>query len=527
MRTPLRAALAGVVATLVLFSAADLIARAFGPPSAPLLALGQTIIPLAPAGLIKPVIDLLGHNDKLFLILTTGLGALVLGGLIGRLAFRRLRMATVLLSAAGLVPVLVILIRAESSVVDIIPTLIGLALGLLVFRLLIAAGAGQPTLRSGQPTLRSGEADGGRTESGQSPATPSRRRFFVITGVIGAAGAAAVAAGQTVASLTLDAGAAVAKLVLPKPATTAPPIPASAHPEVKGLAPFVTDPKDFYRIDTALAPPVVDPQEWSMRIHGMVESEVTLTMDDLLDLPLDEHHITLTCVSNPVGGDLVGNATWLGFPVRELLQRAKPHEDADMVLSHSIDGFTASTPIEALSDDRNALLAVGMNGSPLPPEHGFPARLVVPGLYGFVSATKWVTELEVTRFDEKTAYWTDRGWDAKAPILVASRIEVPKPLGKVPAGDITVAGTAWAQRSGVKRVDVKLDDGGWTSADLAEAVNIDTWRQWRADFSNVGTGSHTLTVRAIDQDGNVQTPERREAIPNSATGHHHIQFRVE
>ena len=285
MRTPLRAALAGVVATLVLFSAADLIARAFGPPSAPLLALGQTIIPLAPAGLIKPVIDLLGHNDKLFLILTTGLGALVLGGLIGRLAFRRLRMATVLLSAAGLVPVLVILIRAESSVVDIIPTLIGLALGLLVFRLLIAAGAGQPTLRSGQPTLRSGEADGGRTESGQSPATPSRRRFFVITGVIGAAGAAAVAAGQTVASLTLDAGAAVAKLVLPKPATTAPPIPASAHPEVKGLAPFVTDPKDFYRIDTALAPPVVDPQEWSMRIHGMVESEVTLTMDDLLRSP--------------------------------------------------------------------------------------------------------------------------------------------------------------------------------------------------------------------------------------------------
>ena len=208
-----------------------------------------------------------------------------------------------------------------------------------------------------------------------------------------------------------------------------------------------------------------------MRIHGMVESEVTLTMDDLLDLPLDEHHITLTCVSNPVGGDLVGNATWLGFPVRELLQRAKPQEDADMVLSHSIDGFTASTPIEALSDDRNALLAVGMNGSPLPPEHGFPARLVVPGLYGFVSATKWVTELEVTRFDEKTAYWTDRGWDAKAPILVASRIEVPKPLGKAPAGDITVAGTAWAQRSGVKRVDVKLDDGGWTSADLAEAVH--------------------------------------------------------
>ena len=250
-------------------------------------------------------------------------------------------------------------------------------------------------------------------------------------------------------------------------------------------------------------------------------------MDDLLDLPLDEHHITLTCVSNPVGGDLVGNATWLGYPVRELLRRAKPHKDADMVLSHSIDGFSASTPIEALLDDRDSLLAVGMNGSPLPPEHGFPARLVVPGLYGFVSATKWVTELEVTRFDEKTAYWTDRGWDAKAPILVASRIEVPKPLAKVSAGDLVVGGTAWAQRSGVKRVDVKLDDGEWTSAELGDEVNIDTWRQWKTGFSDVDTGLHTVTVRAIDQDGNVQTPKRRKSIPNSATGHHHIQFSVD
>ncbi|AZT98835.1 MAG: molybdopterin-dependent oxidoreductase [Brevibacterium aurantiacum] len=509
MRRPFRAALAGIVATLVLFGAADLIARAFGPPAAPLLALGQTIIPLAPTGLVKPVIDLFGTNDKLFLIVTTGLGALVLGGLIGWLASHRLRLATALLCVAGLVPIIVILIRPESSVVDIIPTLIGLALGLAVFRLLMSFGMS-------------------RTENRTAPASePSRRRFFIITGIIGTVGAAAMAAGQTVAALTLDAGAAVAKLVLPSPAKKAPPIPTSAHPDVKGLAPFVTDPKDFYRIDTALAPPVIDPEEWSLRIHGMVESEVTLTMDDLLDLPLDEHHLTLTCVSNPVGGDLVGNATWLGYPVRELLRRANPNKDADMVLSHSIDGFSASTPIEALTDGRDSLLAVGMNGSPLPPEHGFPARLVVPGLYGFVSATKWVTELEVTRFDEKTAYWTDRGWDAKAPILVASRVEVPKPLAKVPAGDVAVAGTAWAQRSGIKRVDVKLDDGEWTSAELGDEVNIDTWRQWKTGFSDVEAGLHTVTVRAIDQDGNVQTPERRKSIPNSATGHHHIQFSVE
>lgn len=571
MRRPFRAALAGAVATLVLFGLADLIARVFGPQAAPLLSLGQTIIPLAPPQIIKPMIDLLGHNDKLVLVLTTGLGALVIGGLVGWLASRRLRLATVLLFLAGLLPIVVILTRPESEVLDIIPTLIGLVVGMSVFRFLmrVSTSVPKPAVRTDSaapttfptaarpessstaarpesssttaPTPAPGPSPSGSAKRSDSETTeesavqsakepaaqPSRRRFFAITGVIGVVGAAAVAAGQTVASLTLDAGAAAAKLVLPKPAKTAPPIPASAHPEVKGLAPFVTDPKDFYRIDTVLAPPVIDPDEWSLRIHGMVDSEVTLSMDDLLDLPLEEHHITLTCVSNPVGGDLLGNATWLGYPVRELLRRANPNSNADMVLSHSYDGFSASTPIEALLDDREALLAVGMNGSPLPPEHGFPARLVVPGLYGFVSATKWVTELEVTRFDEKTAYWTDRGWDAKAPILVASRIEVPKPLGKVPAGDLSVAGTAWAQRSGVKRVDVKLDDGEWTAAKLADEVNIDTWRQWRVDFDGLTSGSHTLTVRAIDHDGNVQTPKRRASIPNSATGHHHIQFRVE
>lgn len=552
MRRPFRAALAGAVATLVLFGLADLVARAFGPPAAPLLSLGQTIIPLAPPQIIKPMIDLLGHNDKLVLVLTTGLGALVIGGLVGWLASHRLRLATVLLFLAGILPVVVILTRPESEVLDIIPTLIGLVAGMTVFRVLIRIGTTTPAssgaAEDADPTTfpvaarPESPSQGGPTPHDQSPesgptatpepaseptAEPSRRRFFAITGAIGAVGAAAIVAGQTVASLTLDAGAAVAKLVLPKPAKKAPPIPASAHPDVKGLAPFVTDPKDFYRIDTVLAPPVIDPNDWSLRIHGMVDSEVTLSMDDLLDLPLEEHHITLTCVSNPVGGDLLGNATWLGYPVRELLRRANPNSNADMVLSHSYDGFSASTPIEALLDDREALLAVGMNGSPLPPEHGFPARLVVPGLYGFVSATKWVTELEVTRFDEKTAYWTDRGWDAKAPILVASRIEVPKPLGKVPAGDLTVAGTAWAQRSGIKRVDVKLDDGDWKPAKLADEVNIDTWRQWKVGFDSLTPGSHTLTVRAIDHDGNVQTPKRRPSIPNSATGHHHIQFRVE
>jgi DMSO/TMAO reductase YedYZ molybdopterin-dependent catalytic subunit len=514
-----RGVVAGIVATVMMFGLADLIARAFTPSAAPLLTLGQAIIPLAPPAAIKPVIALFGDNDKLVLVLSTGLGAIVLAGLIGALAVSRRRLATTLLVVAGLVPVIVIIIRPEA----------GVAVFLLLLRSGVPATLAEAT---DSPDVARGiardDGPGSRTSHPSPTSDPlSRRRFFGLAGALGAIGAVTIAAGQTVASLAQDAGAAVAKLVLPTPAKKAAAVPAAASTGVDGTVPFVTEAKDFYRIDTVLSPPVIDPEQWSLHIHGMVDNEVTLTMDDVLDLPLEEHHITLTCVSNPVGGELVGNATWLGYPVRELLARAQPSTDADMVLSHSFDGFTASTPIGALTDDRAALLAVGMNGEPLTPIHGFPARLVVPGLYGFVSATKWVTELEVTRFDEKTAYWTDRGWDAKAPILVASRIEVPKPLAKVPAGDISVGGTAWAQHSGIDRVEVKLDDGEWTRADLAEEVTIDTWRQWRTDFAEVAAGSHTLTVRATDKDGTVQTSKRRDSIPNSATGHHHIQFRVE
>lgn len=535
----LRGALAGMAATVAMFGLADLLARAFSPSAAPLLTLGQAIIPLAPPAAIKPVIALFGDNDKLALVLSTGLGALVLAGLIGALSATRRRLGTSMLLIAGLVPAIVIILRPEATALDIIPTLVGLAVGLAVFALLLRLGgfgisaeaADRAVDDDPDPAVAVRPAEvGDRHGAPPGPRTPaplSRRRFFGLAGAVGAIGAVTIAAGQTVASLAQDAGAAVAKLVLPTPAKKAAAIPAAASADVDGTAPFVTEAKDFYRIDTVLAPPVIDPEQWSLRIHGMVENDMTLTMDEVLDLPLEEHHVTLTCVSNPVGGDLVGNATWLGYPVRDLLARARPSADADMVLSHSFDGFTASTPIEALTDDRESLLAVGMNGEPLTPIHGFPARLVVPGLYGFVSATKWVTELEVTRFDEKTAYWTDRGWDAKAPILVASRIEVPKSLATVSAGNVRVGGTAWAQRSGIARVEVKLDDGEWTRADLAEEVTIDTWRQWRADLAEVAAGTHTLTVRATDKDGTVQTSKRRDSIPNSATGHHHIQFRVE
>ena len=263
--------------------------------------------------------------------------------------------------------------------------------------------------------------------------------------------------------------------------------------------------------------PAVDPSSWSLRIHGMVDQEVTLTWDELLALPLEESVTTLACVSNEVGGGLIGNAVWLGYPIRELLARAAPTADADMVLSRSVDGFTASTPLAVLEDDRNAILAVGMNGDPLPPEHGFPVRMVVPGLYGYVSATKWVVDLEVTRFDAASAYWTDRGWSERGPIKISSRIDVPRSGQTLSAGPITVAGVAWHQHVGIEAVDVQVDDGPWRPATLATAISIDTWVQWRYDW-DAPSGTHTLRVRATGADGEVQTSDVQGVVPDGATG---------
>ncbi|WP_158068958.1 molybdopterin-dependent oxidoreductase, partial [Cellulosimicrobium sp. CUA-896] len=318
-------------------------------------------------------------------------------------------------------------------------------------------------------------------------------------------------------------------LRLPAPATPAPAVPAGADLDVPGLAPYVTPNDDFYRIDTALRVPQVDPDSWTLRVTGLVDEPFEITFDDLLALPLVEHHVTLTCVSNEVGGDLVGNARWLGYPVRELLARAGVQGGADMVLSTSADGWTASTPLDVLTDPgRACLLAVGMNGEPLPAEHGFPARLVVPGLYGYVSATKWVTELEVTTFADDVAYWSTRGWAERGPIKLASRIDTPRAGASVDARRVTVAGVAWAQHTGVAAVEVRVDDGPWEPATLAATVGPDTWRQWSYvwDAGAVGTGDHRLTVRATDADGTVQTADVAPPVPDGASGHHDVEVTV-
>ena len=248
-------------------------------------------------------------------------------------------------------------------------------------------------------------------------------------------------------------------LRLPAPAKAAAAVPAGVQSATPGVTPWLTPNGDFYRIDTALSVPEINAEEWELRVHGLVEQEVRLTFQDLLDAELIESHVTLTCVSNPVGGNLAGNAKWLGLPIREVLKRARPKDGADMVLSTSIDGFSASTPLEVLQDDRDAMLAIGMNGEPLPLEHGYPVRMVVPGLYGFVSATKWVVDLEVTRFADSKAYWTQRGWSERGPIKTMARVEVPKSFAVVPAGRVAIGGTAWAQTRGITKVEVQIDGG--------------------------------------------------------------------
>jgi DMSO/TMAO reductase YedYZ molybdopterin-dependent catalytic subunit len=338
--------------------------------------------------------------------------------------------------------------------------------------------------------------------------------------VAGAGTALVAAAGGGIGDLLLrrfNISASRAKVRLPAAARTAPPVPAGAELQVSGLSSFYTPNSGFYRVDTDLVVPQVSPDTWTLRIGGMVEKEIELTFADLLRLPLTEADITLVCVSNVVGGPYAGNARWLGASLPSLLRRAGIQRGADQVLSTAVDGMTISTPLSAIMDGRNALLAVGMNGQPLPVEHGFPARMMVPGLYGYVSATKWVTKLEVTTFAQQSAYWTQRGYSQQAPIKTESRIDVPKPLAQTKAGQVAVAGVAWSPHRGISAVEVNVDGGTWHEARLAAADGIDTWRQWVWPW-DAAPGLHTLQVRATDSTGATQPSRRTQIFPNGATG---------
>jgi DMSO/TMAO reductase YedYZ molybdopterin-dependent catalytic subunit len=295
--------------------------------------------------------------------------------------------------------------------------------------------------------------------------------------------------------------------------------------DVDGLTPRLVPNRDFYRIDTAITAPAVDVDHWRLRVTGMVDHPREYTFDDLLGRELIERDLTLCCVSNPVGGDLVGNARWLGVALADLLAEAGPDPAADQLVSRSVDGWTAGTPTAAVLDGRDALIAVGMNGEPLPIDHGWPARLVIPGFYGYVSATKWLTELELTTFDAYDAYWIMRDWALPGPVQTAARIDVPRDRSTLDTGPAVIAGVAWAQQRGISAVHISVDGGPWQAADLSDAANGDVWRQWRLEW-DATPGDHTITVRATDGDGNVQTATRAPVKPSGATGLHSVATTV-
>ncbi|MET3564556.1 DMSO/TMAO reductase YedYZ molybdopterin-dependent catalytic subunit [Leifsonia sp. 563] len=502
-----RPAGAGVASVVAGVGVAELVSAFVVQNGSPILTVGALLIDLAPPWLKEAVIGLFGTGDKAFLIVSLAVVVVVGAGIAGWLEGVRPPLGRILIGLGGAVGVLAAVTRSGNSIVDALPSVLAAGVAILLLGWLMRM------LRDTEPTR---VAPNGRV---------SRRRFVGSTAATAAGGALALIVGQVVAGGFRAASATRAAIRLPKPAETAPPIPAGASFDIPGLSPIVTPNADFYRIDTALQIPGIDPNDWRLRITGMVENEVELTFAQLLALPLEESTTTLTCVSNEVGGDLIGNATWLGYPIRHLLAHAKPSADADMVLSTSQDGWTASTPIETLTDERNAILAVGMNGQPLPLEHGYPVRMVVPGLYGYVSATKWVVSMEVTRFDQHTSYWTDRGWSERGPVKLSSRIDVPAAGRQVKAGSVAVAGVAWSQHVGVSAVQVKVDDGPWQQATLADAISADTWRQWRFAWEAT-PGAHTLRVRATDAKGKVQTAAVQDVVPDGATGLHSVRVTV-
>ena len=499
----LRSAAAGLSAAVIGVGVAELVAAIVEPAASPFAVIGGGLIDLAPAWAKDTAIALFGTGDKIALITGIALVLAVVAAGAGMLELRRSGLGAVVLGGLGALALVVAMTRPGAGPFAWAPGLVAGVVAVIAVRTLI---------RRLRPI------------AGLGPDGEDRRRFLVWTTGVAAVGIVTLIAGNVARGATRSIEAVREALRLPSAARLLGSVPAGAELDIPGLAPLVTPNAEFYRIDTALIVPRIDPADWSLRIHGMVDREVVISWGELLSLPMQEADVTLACVSNEVGGSLIGNARWLGHPVRELLARAGVSSDADMVLSTSSDGFTASTPLEALTDDRDALLAIGMNGEPLPIEHGFPVRMVVPGLYGYVSATKWVTQLEVTRFDRATAYWTTRGWSERGPIKLQSRIDVPRG-GSVESGETVIAGMAWQQHVGVAGVEVRIDDGEWQRAELAEAISADTWVQWRLPWT-AESGRHAIECRAISDDGETQTDQPAAPAPDGAQGWHRVDVTV-
>jgi DMSO/TMAO reductase YedYZ molybdopterin-dependent catalytic subunit len=491
-----RLALAGALAAVAGIAVSLLVTNLLNARATPVEVVAEVVIEKTPGSISEPLIHLVGTYDKPLLIGGVTLAIVLLGAVAGLLTARRTLFGHLVFWAMAAVALVAAMTRPDFTPYSVLP----LAAGVIVWTVALdfLTGRARPA-----PSL-----------------VESRRRFLLSAGGVAVAALVVGGGGRLVGRAKRAVESGRAALRLPVSRGT---VPAGADSGSVRTTPWRVPNDDFYRIDTAVVVPAVSSKDWRLRIHGMVDKELTFSYEDLVGRGLTEAWVTICCVSNPVGGDLIGNAWWSGVRIADILAEAGVSPDADAVLQTSHDGWNCATPLAALTDDRNAMLAVAMNGKPLPIDHGFPVRMVVPGLYGYVSATKWLVDLEVTRFDQVEAYWTRRGWSEKGPVKTQSRIDVPRNGSGVRAGSVRVGGSAWAQHTGIARVEFQLDGGPWQQAELGGVPSVDTWVQWAGD-AEVEPGDHTLVVRATDRSGYTQTSVPADVVPDGATGWHSVSF---
>jgi DMSO/TMAO reductase YedYZ molybdopterin-dependent catalytic subunit len=494
----LRPAIAGILAAAAGIAAAELVAAIIRPEASPLVTIGATVIDATPTQLKEFAVRTVGTYDKPLLLGGILLVLVILAAVIGIVAAKRRPVGLGAMGLLGFIGIATAVTRPTAQPFDALPALVASLVAVLILNFLLDRAVGPVAPSTSE--------------------TPSRRTFLTTAALV-AGGAVVAGLGATGIRGARSAQAARLREAVKLPAPADPAGPRVTTPG------FYTPVNDFYRVDTALTVPRVDSATWQLKITGRVDHPMTLTFDDLVRRGLVERDITLNCVSNEVGGPYIGTTRWLGVPLAPILQEAGIQAGADQVVARSVEGMTIGTPVETLLDGRDPILAVGMDGQPLPLEHGFPVRMLTPGLYGYAGSCKWITEIELSTFDDYDAYWVKRGWARRGPVKTASRIDKPAAFAKIPSGQFTVAGVAWAQGRGISKVEVQVDDGEWNTAELLPAPSTFTWVQWRWTWTARG-GGHTLRVRATDGTGQTQTSDKATPFPSGATGWHTISVQA-
>jgi DMSO/TMAO reductase YedYZ molybdopterin-dependent catalytic subunit len=503
-------ALAGVLAASVALAVGEFVAGAVPGARSLVISVGDQVIDLVPSSVKEFAVAVFGTADKIALLVGIGILLTIFAAAVGIAAARRFVLGVGGVVFFGLIGLLAGLRQTYGAPAGaaVLPALTGTVAGVVALRLLVAPSRFQLTGRNARSQKRGAD----------------RRGFLRTAGIMAVLATGVGGVGRYLQERT-SAAVSRANTMLRPADRPRPPIPDAVSVDVKGMTPFITPNADFYRIDTALQVPSVPLDGYRLRVTGMVDRPLELTFADLEGMQLIETVITLTCVSNEVGGGLVGNARWLGVRLADVLEQAGVQPGATQIVGRSVDGYTCGFPVQTAFDGRDAIIAIGMNGEPLPLEHGFPVRLVTPGLYGYVSATKWLAEIELTTFEAFDHYWLRRGWAQQAPIKTQSRIDVPQGFAQLQPGRVAVAGVAWAQTRGIERVEIQVDDEPWVPARLAQELNDTTWRQWVYEWEAT-PGNHRLRIRATDKTGQTQPEERVPPIPDGATGWHSVFVRV-